>query len=73
MQAAAGISNMFLLRWAEWAHDFIVSRANGSTFLEISKSSFRPILVTAPPEPLMKEFDLKVRPMSFGVLVYASE
>jgi type I restriction enzyme S subunit len=63
MKAAAGISNLFLLRWAEWAHDLIVSRANGSTFLEISKSNFRPILVTTPPDALMSEFDRMVRPL----------
>lgn len=63
MKAAAGVSNIFLLRWAEWAQDFIVSRANGSTFLEISKSSFRPILVTTPPDSLMNEFDRFTRPL----------
>ncbi len=63
MQAAEGVSNLFLLRWTEWAHDLIVSQANGSTFLEISKSSFRPILVTTPPEALMKEFDRIARPL----------
>jgi type I restriction enzyme, S subunit len=57
MRAEKGVSNLFLLRWAEWAHDLIVSRANGSTFLEISKSSFRPILVAAPSDAVMKEFD----------------
>jgi type I restriction enzyme, S subunit len=63
MQPAPGVSNLFLLRWTEWAHDLIISRANGSTFLEISKSSFRPILVTTPPDAVMKEFDRIVRPL----------
>jgi type I restriction enzyme S subunit len=63
MKASAGVSNLFLLRWAEWAHDLIVSQANGSTFLEISKSSFRPILVARPPDGLMREFDRIARPL----------
>jgi type I restriction enzyme S subunit len=63
MQAAEGVSNQFLLRWAEWAHDLIVSRANGSTFLEISKANFRPILAVTPPESLMNEFDRIARPL----------
>src|SRR5579864_2540832 len=63
MQPATGVSNLFLLRWAEWAHDLIVSRANGSTFLEISKSNFRPLPVVTPPEGLMKAFDSTVRPL----------
>jgi type I restriction enzyme S subunit len=56
-------SNLFLLHWAEWAHDEIVSRANGSTFLEISKSSFRPIPVPVPPGQVVNAFDLQVRPL----------
>ena len=42
MVATAGTSNLFLLLWASVAHEDIVSRANGSTFLEISKANFRP-------------------------------
>lgn len=68
MKAAAGVSNLFLLRWSESAHDLIVSYANGSTFLEISKSSFRPILVTTPPDALMKEFDRIARPLHSRVV-----
>lgn len=56
-----GVSNLFLLYWAEVAHDEIVSRANGSTFLEISKSNFRPIPVTQPSGPVMSAFDIQVR------------
>jgi type I restriction enzyme, S subunit len=63
MRAAPGVSNLFLLRWAEWAHDLIVSRANGSTFLEISKSNFRPIPIATPPDRLMNAFDQLVRPL----------
>lgn len=63
MKPAGGVSNLFLLRWAESAYDRIVSHANGSTFLEISKSSFRPILVTTPPDEVMKEFDRIARPL----------
>jgi type I restriction enzyme S subunit len=63
MQALKGVSNLFLLLWAEVAHDRIVSRANGSTFLEISKSSFRPIPVVVPRASVMNAFDRVVRPM----------
>jgi type I restriction enzyme S subunit len=63
MKPNAGTSNLFLLRWAESAHDLIASRANGSTFLEISKSSFRPILVATPSDAVMTEFDRIVRPL----------
>lgn len=59
----AGISNLFLLFWASAVSDEIVSRANGSTFLEISKASFRPIPLSVPTQGVMSTFDRFVRPM----------
>lgn len=63
LKPAAEIPNLFLLYWAEWAHDQIVSQANGSTFLEISKSNFRPIPVVVSPAPVLKSFDRLASPM----------
>ncbi len=63
MKANEGISNLFLLFWASVSHDEIVSRANGSTFLEISKSNFRPILVIRPTDGVMNAFEGMVRPI----------
>jgi type I restriction enzyme, S subunit len=62
MKPCKSVPNLFLLRWAENAHDEIVSHANGSTFLEISKASFRPIRVVAPPETVLAAFDRMARP-----------
>jgi len=62
MRPAVGVSNLFLLYWAEWAAEEIVSRANGSTFLEISKSNFRRIPVVAPPLQISESFDRVARP-----------
>jgi type I restriction enzyme S subunit len=61
MAPKAGTSNMFLLLWARAAHQEIVRRANGSTFLEISKANFRPIPVVAPPEGVMVAFEEQAR------------
>lgn len=63
MKPPPGVSNLFLLRWAETALDLIKSHANGSTFLEISKSNFRPIRVASPPSSVMDAFDRLTRPM----------
>jgi type I restriction enzyme, S subunit len=63
MVAKAGTSNLFLLLWASVAHEEIVSRANGSTFLEISKSNFRPIPVVAPSAHVMQAFENLARPL----------
>ncbi|MHB8495991.1 MAG: restriction endonuclease subunit S [Casimicrobiaceae bacterium] len=61
MVAKAGKSNLFLLLWASVAHEDIVSRANGSTFLEISKANFRPIPVVTPSAQVMLAFEKHAR------------
>ena len=43
-----GFSNQFLLNWCEASLNEIVNHANGSTFLEISKSNFRKIDLLCP-------------------------
>jgi len=63
MKPRQGVSNLFLLLWAETAHDEIVCHANGSTFLEISKANFRPIRTVAPSDLVMEAFDRMARPM----------
>jgi type I restriction enzyme S subunit len=73
MKPRPGTSNLFLLRWASAAHDEIVSQANGSTFLEISKSSFRPIRIVAPSAPVMGTFDRVTRPMYLKVVEHERE
>jgi type I restriction enzyme S subunit len=63
MAPKAGVSAIFLLRWASAAADEIVSRANGSTFLEISKASFRPIPIVTPSARVMEAFETLARPL----------
>lgn len=58
-----GVPAAFLLRWLESAGDVIASRANGSTFLEISKSAFRPIRLPVPPQPLLDAFARTSEPL----------
>ena len=62
------VSNLFLLYWAEWAHEEIVSRANGSTFLEISKASSKRIPVVTPPDNIFNAFDWLARPLYYQIL-----
>jgi len=73
MQPKRGISNLFLLLWAKSAQEDILRRANGSTFLEISKSNFRPIPLIAPPYPVMATFDKIVRPLYQRIVVTERE
>jgi type I restriction enzyme S subunit len=63
MRPKAGVSNLFLLLWARESHEVILSNANGSTFLEISKKNFRPIPAVTPPMSVMAAFDRIARPL----------
>ncbi len=63
MKAKERVSNLFLLLWATLSQELIKSRANGSTFLEISKSNFRSIELVRPSDKVMQAFDRLMRPI----------
>jgi type I restriction enzyme S subunit len=63
MRPKVDVSNVFLLQWARESHEVILSNANGSTFLEISKKNFSPIPTVAPPISVMVAFDRIARPL----------
>lgn len=50
------VSNLYIVRWLQENMETIVARANGTTFLEISKANFRPIPVIVPPKPVLQRF-----------------
>ena len=50
------LTNVFVWLWAKANDDLIVQHANGSTFLEISKSNFRPLPVIVPSGPALRVF-----------------
>ena len=56
-------SSYFMLNWCQTNMAEIESRATGTTFAEISKQNFRPILVELPPKKLMAAFTEKVTPL----------
>ena len=57
MPPREGTSNLFMLHWCRVFHEEIVNHANGSTFLEISKSNFRQIRLVLPEAQALREFD----------------
>jgi len=73
MTPKAGTSNIFLLLWASVAKENILSRANGSTFLEISKANFRPIPIVAPSANVMRVFGTLARPLYERIVESARE
>ncbi|MEM1041113.1 MAG: restriction endonuclease subunit S [Bacteroidota bacterium] len=56
-------SNLFILFWLRANMDRIVGRAGGTTFKEISKRGFRPMLMAVPPAELRAEFETVARPL----------
>jgi type I restriction enzyme S subunit len=68
MKAKKGMSNLFLLYWTHFAHEYILSKANGSTFLEINKANFRSLLLKRPDDNVLKAFDTLIRQMYKSVV-----
>jgi type I restriction enzyme S subunit len=56
MRCEKSLPNYFVLRWTRANMDEVEARAGGTTFAEISKSSFRPIPVMVPPRPVLAAF-----------------
>jgi type I restriction enzyme S subunit len=57
------VPNYFMLNWLKENMEAIEGRANGTTFLEISKSNFRPMPITIPSPEKMKVFVEQVEPL----------
>jgi type I restriction enzyme, S subunit len=57
------VPNYFILNWLKDNMGEIIGRANGTTFLEISKSNFRPMKIIIPSPERMKVFVDTVEPM----------
>lgn len=58
-----GFSREFLYLWLKTNMDYVQSHANGSTFQEISKSSFKSLLVQIADEKYMDKFDSLISPL----------
>lgn len=55
-----GFSKYFIYLWLKSNMEYIISNANGSTFLEISKTVFKSLDIIKPPEELRKKFDVVI-------------
>lgn len=62
------LKNYFMFLWIKSNMDLIVNSANGSTFLEISKSVFRDIEIEIPNKGGIREFDIAVKPIFNKIL-----
>jgi type I restriction enzyme, S subunit len=61
-------SNQFMYLWLKTNMQVVLNSANGSTFLEISKSSFRNIECMIPSHEILKPFDMIIRPIFDKIL-----
>lgn len=57
------VSNIFMLFWLKQNMDAVKSKANGSTFQEISKSNFREIETIIPSKEVLIKFDEMSNPI----------
>ncbi len=63
MKSNAKASNYFMLNWCQTNMLEIEVRATGTTFPEISKQNFRPILLLLPSMEVVASFTAKVKPL----------
>jgi type I restriction enzyme, S subunit len=68
MTCGTNPSNHYMLRWARENHEAILGEANGTTFLEISKSNFRPMKILVPPDEVMDRFTGAARSLHESVV-----
>lgn len=58
-----GVSKHFLYLWLKENMDYVKSFANGSTFLEISKTAFKTLEISIPPADIRERFDGTILPL----------
>ncbi|MGI2325429.1 MULTISPECIES: restriction endonuclease subunit S [unclassified Methylococcus] len=63
MKCDGTLPNVFVLLWCKENMDAIVGNANGSTFLEISKSNFRPLRIVVLSDQVLTNFTKMVGPL----------
>lgn len=63
MKCTKGLSPYFIINWTYYALEEIKTRANGTTFAEISKAVFRPIKVLVPGKSIIQSFDDIAKPI----------
>jgi type I restriction enzyme S subunit len=67
------LSNAFVWLWIGENIPAILSRANGSTFQEVSKANFRPIPVVVPNELVVRPFNRQAQPILARIMTCERE
>ena len=69
MQPREGVPSLFLLYWSETSMEEIINYANGSTFLEISKSNFRGIPILLPSASVLRAYHTLVSSVHMRIVI----
>jgi len=67
------LTNHYVRLWIKQNIEVIKGRANGTTFMEISKSNFRPLPVLVPPQSVLNDFQKQVEPLHLRVVANLRE
>lgn len=73
MKCPDGMPNQYVLHWARENMNEIIAHANGTTFLEISKTNFRPLKALVPEAKVLKAFADFVSPLHQRVVANLRE
>jgi type I restriction enzyme S subunit len=73
MKCIRELPNLYVLHWARENMDVIISNANGTTFLEISKKNFRPIKVVVPTRTVLDRFMTNIFPLHHRLVMNEKE
>lgn len=63
MVCQKAVSSFYMINWCKYNMEQIENRANGTTFREISKSSFRSLPFLVPPKALLSTYDSFAEPL----------
>jgi type I restriction enzyme S subunit len=67
------LPNYYVLHWTKHNMEHIISKANGSTFLEINKQNFRPIKIIVPPVKILDRFTEIIDPVYRQIVSFLFE
>jgi len=67
------LTNHYVRLWTKQNIEVIKGRANGTTFMEISKSNFRPLPVLVPPQSVVNDFHKQAKPLHLRVVANLRE
>ena len=67
MKPTGPFGSEFIVSWAEANMEEVIARANGSTFLEISKKNFREIPFLVPSNEVLEQYNAIVKPYFYRI------